>query len=181
MQKKWLLLLLLFLGAPLYYFETLKYKDKLYHCYDRYLANEELLRSEICSNPQRRLRFQTVGTVDCKQAERENANYSPHQCAFRAWWPEFEPVALYSRVAGTYWSVLGFVLPIVFIAMYFISSQISQRWVYKRQEQFAERMITEYSNTAAQSHYPLDIRRRSVPLIKAEKGEHNSPLMSLSD
>jgi hypothetical protein len=74
-----------------------------------WVQNENILQNELCQNAAERiLHGEKVNTL-CSTAEKEN-RLKPRTRAFQQWWRDSEVVALYNRVAGTTWILIGIVL-----------------------------------------------------------------------
>ena len=139
-----LLLILLVIAFPIFKTESFRYQETLHQCWKQHTANTNLLHTDICVNPHKRLQFKDAGTVDCHKAERELL-LSPTQCALKEWWKHTELVHLYDRIAGSYWSILGIVLPIILFILYLTSKHIRERQseerFYDRQTKFIDSIL----------------------------------------
>jgi len=87
------------------------------------------------------MKFENAKTVNCAKAE-QDLRLTPDQCAFLGWYETFELNRLYDMIFGSYWTVLGIVLPIVLWYMYLCSVQVrearSEDRLYKQQTKLME-------------------------------------------
>lgn len=138
----------LLLFYPVYHNETLKYHHALHDCWESYSANRDLLLTDICTNPLDRLRYKDAGTVHCDLAERET-RLTPRQCAFQKWWFQTEFVRMYYRMAGSYWSVVGVLMPVTCFISYLYYKRSMHMWsennFYDKQERYIQRIMPEYT------------------------------------
>lgn len=143
MNVGWLVLIgILAVGYPIVQTESYQYQEYLHECWKRHTANKNLVASESCRNPHQRLQYENAGTVNCDLAEKALL-LSPTQCAFKLWWKHTEIVGVYNRLAGSYWTILGIVLPLLLFAMYLYSKQV-------REEKSEERLYSQQSKLISQ-------------------------------
>jgi hypothetical protein len=79
------------------------------------MSDMELLNRDVCSLSDR-LKFKT--TVDCEGAERR-LRISVQMCTFYTWGSESSISRIFYELTGSYWALVGVILPLVIAYMYF--------------------------------------------------------------
>lgn len=110
----------------LLFYEYLRWDICSHGCRLRYAQNAELLETNACRGPR------VHGA--CESAAREN-DVSHLQCTAQQFWHQSEYHRLYHLLAGSYWSLLGVVIP---IALFLIHRAFSS-WEIHRTEERMER------------------------------------------
>lgn len=95
------------------YTEIIKAKQK---CFEQRKNDIALLQREVCLDQQDRVRFKDM--VTCKEAE-ERTLMNLHLCTIQTWIINTDIVLIYNKLTESYWTILGFVLPIIFFILYF--------------------------------------------------------------
>ncbi len=116
--------LLLFLIVT-QYDEIIKSRQQ---CYIQRKKDVSLLSRDVCIDKLDRKEFE--GMVDCKQAEERTEIplwlYIPF-CTIKTWLTRTDIVNIYKTMTDSYWSIIGFVLPISFMILYFWQNERHHR------------------------------------------------------
>ena len=91
-------------------------KHSLHDCETEQESDIELLNRDVCSSSYDRERFR--GTVDCEGAERR-LRLNKYLCALNKWVSRSKITEFFQMLFGSYFHVLGFVLPLSYIALSF--------------------------------------------------------------
>jgi len=145
-------ILLLVIAFPLFKYEWNRYHELYNDCMVQWVQNEHILENELCQNAASRVLHGSKVNALCTEAERENRSH-PKARAFQMWWKSSEAVALYSRVAGSTWIVLGIVLftiafGIYFATQYYITESREKRY-FGAMTDFVAKLGPKKDNTMA--------------------------------
>lgn len=174
MNCKIVLPLILLLLAPFVNYELIKYNEYNFQCEELQDANIELLQSKHCRHIDKRIKHKNAGTVDCEKAEMD-LKRSIRECTFIKWWNDFELVQLYNRVLGSYWRIVGVILPLSIMGMYlvykYISNRNSELLMYDRMDKLADKL--GYSNVHKSPLQSISYRKNKAEIYDS------SPLMEI--
>jgi hypothetical protein len=87
-----------------------------HECYSEREKDISLLSREVCIDQRDRLKFSK--SVDCSGAE-SRTKVPIFICTIKTWIVKTDLVKIYTTLTDSYWSILGFVLPIMAIVIYF--------------------------------------------------------------
>lgn len=90
--------------------------DARHECHMQRKKDIELLARDICIDQADRLHFESM--VDCKGAERRQRQSIP-LCTIQHWVMRTDISKIWKKITESYWNILGFVMPIVFMIFYF--------------------------------------------------------------
>jgi hypothetical protein len=121
MIKIFLLFLLLLIISITQYTEII---DARHECHLQRKKDVALLNREVCLDQTDRLHFK--GMVDCASAESRLRMNIP-LCTIKTWLSKTDLVTIYNKVTDSYWNILGFVLPILFIILHYWQKDVSER------------------------------------------------------
>lgn len=111
----WKFLIFSVCAILIYSYENQRFRHAYYDCLKQHMTDMELINRDVCSMTDR-LKFKD--TVDCEGAERR-LRISVQMCTLYTWGAQSSISRIYFELTGSYWSILGLILPIFFIWMYF--------------------------------------------------------------
>lgn len=146
MEIKYLVsLVILFVSYQIVQHERQKYFEYFHECKLQQRSDQNLLNRDVCMDAEDRVQFK--GSVDCEGAEKR-LRLSPEACAGRKWRESSQVMHLWSTMTGSYWSIMGWVIPIIAALAWFI--QKSQK---------DDKMVAAYERTIATRTGPGPIMR----------------------
>ena len=117
MLKIFVIFSILFFLIVTQYDEIIKSRQQ---CYIQRKKDVSLLSRDVCIDKLDRKEFE--GMVDCKQAEERTEIplwlYIPF-CTVKTWITRTDIVNIYKTMTDSYWSIIGFFLPLSFMVIYF--------------------------------------------------------------
>lgn len=117
MLKIFIIFCILLLLIVTQYDEIVKSRQ---NCYIQRKKDISLLSRDVCVDKIDRKEFE--GMVNCKQAEERTQvplwMYIPF-CTVKTWISNTDIVNIYKKLTDSYWSILGVILPITFMVIYF--------------------------------------------------------------
>ena len=102
---------LLFLCFLVYQNEHVRFQNSRIDCQLQHERDAELLMRDVCQNLHDRMRFRMQ--VDCEGAERR-LRVNAWVCAIQSWTEKSSITGFIHMFLGSYWAMLGLILPIAF-------------------------------------------------------------------
>jgi hypothetical protein len=118
-------------------YEYFRFKHNHHDCIEQQLKDYDLLSRDLCQDMDDRYRFRNE--VDCEGAERR-LRVGIYQCAFQKWWKESSAVDMFNTLTGSYWSLMGIILPLIVAMMYFRNKFQTDMAIVDRMERITDKM-----------------------------------------
>jgi len=158
MGKLFLVVCVLACAFPLFRYEWNRFHELYQQTRIEWNQNHRILHNDLCYNAVQRLHHGKKVSDLCERAEREN-RLDPKHRAYQQWWRTSEYVALYHRVAGTWYMVLGIVLFTIVTVCYFVTQYVLQS---KREKHYFDAMSQfVHRLTAPSTTMPMDFFAKS--------------------
>jgi len=103
-------LLLPILLLLIYQSEHILLQHAYFDCFIQQEKDNELLQRDICMDFHDRLKFKE--TVDCDGAEKR-LRLNIYMCTLQMWASRTQITHVYHMITGSYWGLLGFLLPMI--------------------------------------------------------------------
>lgn len=87
-----------------------------HECHAQFQKDLQLLSRDVCVDKLDRINFDSM--VDCKGAEQRQRQTMP-VCTVLRWFNKTDLVNIYRKLTDSYWAILGFVLPTIFILLHY--------------------------------------------------------------
>jgi hypothetical protein len=131
------ILLILSLLIVVLQYEYIRFKHNHHDCLEQRSKDFDLLSRDVCQDMEDRYRFRNE--VDCEGAERRQ-RMGLLSCAFQRWWKDSSVVDMFNTLTGSYWSLLGMILPTILIMLYFRNKYQTEMASYDRMERITDKM-----------------------------------------
>lgn len=118
MIKNFFYILLPIFILLIYQSEHILIQHAYFDCMVQQEKDEELLSRDICTDYHDRLKFKD--TVDCDGAEKRLRLHIV-MCTLQLWAKKTSITHVYHMITGSYWALLGVLLPIMFWILYLYS------------------------------------------------------------
>lgn len=141
MYRHLIVLATLLMLWPIFQHEQHKYREYHHECKEQTRRDQNLLLRDVCLDPEDRAEFREM--VDCEGAKKR-LQISAQQCALHKWRMSSQVVHLYSTMTQSYWAILGWLLPLLFMFIWYLwKSQQDDKFVQvweRRQQQPTHRL-----------------------------------------
>lgn len=128
----WKFLIFSVCAILIYSHENQRFYHAYYDCLKQHMIDMELLNRDVCSREDR-LKFKE--TVDCEGAERR-LRISVQMCTMYTWAVQSSLSRIFYELTGSYWSLIGLILPILVAWMYFWNQRkLADKFVHLFSEQ----------------------------------------------
>ncbi len=137
----------------IYAHENARLQHAYHDCIGQFVADSELMSRDVCRHFEDRVMFKD--SVDCEGAEKR-LKLSIPVCTLYKWSVESSLSRMFHDLTGSYWALLGLVLPLLGLYMFF--------WNQRRMQ------MDVFDNVGK----ILSKRRKSFPQIKQDFGNQLS-------
>lgn len=121
------LIVMLCLVAFVGWHELHRYNECLHDCLEQAEKDYELLQRDVCQSAHDRVKF--GGMIDCDGAQRR-LRIEPKMCAWHKWRLESQLMHVYSLMTQSYWSILGWSVPLLCFFLFLWSQERREdKWV----------------------------------------------------
>ena len=135
-------------------YELIRFKHNHQDCLEQQSKDFDLLSRDVCQDMEDRYRFRNE--VDCEGAERRQ-RIGLFQCAFQKWWKESSVVDMFNTLTGSYWSLMGMILPVIVAMLYFRNKYQTEMAMADRIERISDK-LTKKPKMIKQEEKPLKIK-----------------------
>jgi hypothetical protein len=154
----------LFFGLLVFNYEWNRFQGIYYKSKVTWAENHRILQQDICQNAVERIILGPKVRTLCERAHHEN-QLDPRLHAFQTWWKTSEVMALYNRVAGTWWIVVGIILFTIGVA---IKCGYAYLITTRRDKQYIDiaRECMKLGQREQQHHYSWPMREKRYSIEK---------------
>jgi hypothetical protein len=99
---------------------SIRFKHAFHDCTDQFFTDMDLLSRDVCRNTYDRVRFRD--SVKCEAAELRQRE-SVFVCTVHKWTREILIFDIWNMLIGSYWRILGVLLPTIGLWFYFRSNE----------------------------------------------------------
>lgn len=153
----------LIVAFPWSVYELNRYYKYVKQYEKRHWENQNILESTMCTNGDERIYKGEKIQQLCKVAELEN-QIEPRVHAYQSWWQTSELVALYQRIAGERYIVVGIVLFTILCVVYFGFNTLYAYWVQTNRDNHMIALAKESFEFTKGAYFPkhLSVKKRRL-------------------
>lgn len=118
-------------------YEYIRFKQIHHQCLEQQATDHDLLSRDICQDMEDRYRFRNK--VDCEGAE-QRLKVTLFHCAFEKWWKTSSLVDMFNTLTGSYWSLMGMILPVIVALLYFRNKYQTEMAMADRIERISDKL-----------------------------------------